>query len=267
MTKHWWLILVTWLAWVAPGAGAGLSVAYGGNSEHGQPGLSDSCLLNNVAKSSADLGDWPYCPARPPSATTMRLCKDASDEVDGRTFRATRDRLRAGVSDTDALCQIDAALVRSQQDCALAQHPGDVNLITGLMSTLAYNWQQQGNFERADQLYRRAYAMLEKGNGSILGKMGVLQDWGHLKLAIGETQRAKEIAEFRTAVARKNYQTGKSEDFSTRVLIAALEFQVWIFERIGLAREAGAAQQEAEALSAQLEPCIGLCGEVTRKVK
>lgn len=262
-----YFIVGTWIVLVGIAVGTMLSSANGANLEHGKPGRSGSYLLDEIVKSRADLGDWPSCSARPMSDATMKLCQDASGNVDTGTFRATRDRLHAGVRDTEALCQIDAALVRSQYDCSLSQHTGDVNLIAGLMSDLAYSWWQQGNVERADQLFGRALAMLTEGNGSILGKMGLLQNWGHLKLAIGETERAKELAEIRTAIARRDYQTSETKDFSARVLISALEFQVWMFERVGLAFEARAARQEVQALSVQLEPCTGLCGEVIRRVE
>jgi tetratricopeptide (TPR) repeat protein len=190
-----------------------------------------------------------------------KLCPQATGTVDDDEFHWLRDRLGARVSDEAELSRIDAEVMQAQHDCLLKLHAGDPMLVSGLMQTLAGNWREQGNPERADQLYREAYAILRDYTDAAMLKMPLLQEWVSLKLAVGEPQRAMELAELRTREARKEYESGPSAiEVSSGDLIDALKFQAWVFEWVGRADEARAAKQEAEQLSAQHPPCSDVCG-------
>jgi len=197
----------------------------------------------------------------PQSQPIAKLCPQTNGKVDVNEFHRLRDRLSARVSDKEELSRIDAVVVQAQHDCLLKRHTGAPILVSGLMEQLAGNWREQGNPGRADELYQEAYGILRDYTDAAMLKMPLLQDWASFKLAVGEPQRAIELAKLRTAEARKEYESGPSaKEVSSADLIGALKFEAWVLEWVGLADEAGTAKQEAERLSAQQKPCIGVCG-------
>jgi tetratricopeptide (TPR) repeat protein len=194
------------------------------------------------------------------------VCPQATGKVDVNEFHRLRDQLSARVRDKEELSRIDAEAAQAQYDCSLKRHTGEPILVAGLLRMVGENWHEQGNFGRADQLYQEAYAILRNNTDDPMDE-SLLQDWASLKLATGEPQRAIELAKLRTSEARKEYESGPSaKEVSGVRLIVALKFQAWVLEHVGLADEARAAKQEAEQLSAQQPPCIGLCGLTTRKL-
>lgn len=233
---------------------------------------------NEIAK----LESGPAAAAENPPRPLIKLCSSSTGTIDDGAFHSLRDRLAAGVSrrdprpvgmdGPDSLPRIDAAVVQAEHDCLSAQYDIDNGLVAYLMQLVASNWWQQGNLARADQLYQEAYGILRGAGDGDLDKMALLRDWANFKLASGEPQRAEELAQLRTAEARKLYGNDQSSDeiskyFASGLLVDALKFQAEVFEKIGLAGNARAAEQEAERLSAQQKPCQGLCGETIQKIK
>jgi tetratricopeptide (TPR) repeat protein len=207
-----------------------------------------------------------YRAKNPQLQPTGTLCPQATGTVDDDEFHWLRDRLGARVSDKAELSRIDAEVAQAQHDCSLKRNTGELILVAALLQMVGENWHEQGNFGRADQLYQEAYAILRNNTDDPMDE-SLLQDWASLKLAAGEPQRAIELAKLRTSEARKEYEGGPSaKEVSGVRLIVALKFQAWVLEHVGLAEEARSAKQEAEQLSAQQPPCIGLCGLTTRKL-
>lgn len=252
MIKPGLIVLAVWLAF------AGLSGAMG-VLQAGPKQVDETAQSGSPSSNSAE------SPALP---SWLALCSRSSGTVDTDKYHAIRDRLSARVKSPEALAQIDAAVVQAEHDCSSSRQSADSGLVVALMELLAGNWKEQGNFARADQLYGQAYAIVENLEKPTLDEMGILQDWANMKLAMGERQRAEELTRLRTAVARKEYESGKAPiDFSTETLIDALQFQAAVFKKIGLASQARSAKQEAEKLSAEQKPCQGVCGEPTREDK
>jgi hypothetical protein len=204
----------------------------------------------------------------PSSPSIVKVCPPPNGSVDGNEFHRLRDRLSAFDSDKEELSRIDAEVVQAQHDCTFAQYRVvDPALVADLLQMVGENWHEQGNLGRADQLYQDAYAILHDRSHEIVDEQYLLQDWARLKLAAGEPQRAIEFAKLRTKLARQEYENESiAKEISGLHLIDALKFQAWVLEHVGPADEARAAKQEAEQLSAQQPPCIGLCGLTTRKV-
>ena len=214
------------------------------------------------AYAGSDLREREGCPPRQESS--LQLCTPGSGSVHVEAFRSVRNRLSAGVTGAEALCEIDRALVRAQHECSFSQHVGDAELIAGLMRLLAARWTKEGDFERADRFYQRAYEL----DDDLLGKMAILQGWANLKLLLGDSQRATELANLGTTSARRARETGEmAERFSANVLIDALRFQASVLDRLGRGDEAKVAEEEANALAAQQAPCTGLCDWTMKKIK
>jgi hypothetical protein len=130
------------------------------------------------------------------------LCKVPSHSIDKETFRSIRDRLSAGANGTEALCEIDGAVVQAQQDCLSSQYLGDVELIAGLMHVLAHNWRRDGDLHRADQLFQAAYQLEEKAPGKFaLGMVGLLRGWASLKVELASHSAPKS-----SRISRRNWQ-------------------------------------------------------------
>jgi hypothetical protein len=255
MTKRKLGVLFIWLLAGLLGGMGGLR-AYQRDSPNTLPHVTGAQQDGKIVRIASGLIDRAECSSRRSSIPSLRLCRTASGSVDEEVFRSLRDRLGAGVHDTDALCEIDAAIVRAQEDCP-SPHLGDTQLIAGLVRLLAANWQRQGDLNRADKLYQEAYQLEEKTPDQLaLGRIAVLRDWANLKVHLGELQRAKDLASLQTELARKEQQAGRA---SSSLLISSLEFQATIFGRVGSVDEANAARQEAAKLSAHPDACGGPC--------
>jgi len=176
------------------------------------------------------------------------LCDLTETTVNVVVYNFIADLLLNGVTDKQTLCVIDAAVVRSQDHCVSPGISGGVEPMAELMRLLALKWERQGELERADQLYRSAYALLEKSSVMSLPKQGVLYYWALLKVKRGETERAVELIRLHTAVARQDYEAGK---FPVASLISALWWEAALLEKLGLASEAQAARDEAEKLESK----------------
>jgi hypothetical protein len=159
------------------------------------------------------------------------------------------------VSNNEKLCEIDEAIVQLECDGTSYQRSTDIMLVADLMQLLAFNWEQRGTLDRADQLYQKAYDLQGRTPANLaLGKIATLQGWAILKVKLGQPERAKEFAKLQTELARNHYQPG---DAGT--LIQALEFQGAIFEQVGSPAEASAVREEARRLSALAGQCQGIC--------
>jgi len=152
-----------------------------------------------------DLGYWTVCPAASIPALAQRLCHETASGVDPAAFSILRNILQAGVSDNEALCVIDATIVRSLRECMKSPWQMiDVAAMVNLMRNLADNWTRQGVFERAEPLYRHANAMLENVGDEGLAKLALLKAWTRMEIERGVLQRARELAAQHTALARKH---------------------------------------------------------------
>jgi hypothetical protein len=257
MTKRKLGVLFIWLALASFFGGMKELRPYQGDSRSTRPPTARPYQYDNIVRIASDLTNRSECSFPQSSISSPGLCNTSSGSLDEGAFRSLRDRLGAGVNGTDALCEIDAALVQAQKDCSSTQHLGDIQLIAGLMRLLAASWKRQGDLNRADQLYQAAYRLEEKTPDQLeLGKIAVLRDWANLKVQLGELQRARELAALQTELARRDQQAGRA---SSSLLISSLKFQATIFERVGSVDEASAARQEAARLSAHPDTCEGAC--------
>lgn len=191
--------------------------------------------------------DWVGCPTRHGMSQSLDLCEEKPSQNDAVAFNMLRKLLADGVTNRERLCDIDAAVMRTQPSCKASARYGDLLAVSDLMRLLARNWTEQQAFSRADHLYEQAYGMLQRADGDVYGSIAVLKDWATLKLRLGEWQRAKEIAERATAIARQAY---KSSEFPSELLVASLRFQSRTLKALGLESEARVADREVHTLVA-----------------
>jgi hypothetical protein len=127
-------VLLIWLAVTGLIGGVGGLRAYAADSGDTTP-----VAPHTYSQDGIYLTNRAGCPSRQLAIASLTLCKVPSHSIDKETFRSIRDRLSAGANGTEALCEIDGAVVQAQQDCLSSQYLGDVELIAGLMHVLAHN--------------------------------------------------------------------------------------------------------------------------------
>jgi hypothetical protein len=189
------------------------------------------------------LADWPACASAVPSGGYTH--EKGPRWLHGIAFSVLQDLLQAGIENSAALCIIDAVLIRSQDVQPSPVAKSDYFVLGGLMELVADNWKRQGVLERADQLYGQSYLLMQRTWPYNWATIWVLQDWAMLKLDLGQSERAKELASLQAALAREAYEESAT---AKRILAEALTLQANVLEKIGLANESQVVRAEAEAL-------------------
>jgi ATP/maltotriose-dependent transcriptional regulator MalT len=193
------------------------------------------------------------------------LCKHRDEAANYSAVTFLKNRLRVGPLYLAPMCEIDASVVQAQFDCVLWTRDQNEQALNVLMKMLADSWKRHGNFDRADQLYAKAYVLsgITKPDGIWIG--AVLESWADLKVKTGEAEAARKFAREHTELARTQYAKGMFPDTQTGApfitgVVYALRFEADILERLGFDGEARALREEAESLSSAPERCDGVCG-------
>lgn len=252
--KPWLLVPLTWLAF----APAGILLSDEMSSQPVGPSVLDAGQGDNTGARVSDLDYRSDCPppyGQQPRVFAPRLCNGGEGRIDPLVHRLLSRLLGAGMRDKETLCVIDSAIVNSQRDCLPVEPNFDASFLADLMRRLAWNWRQQGSLERAEQLLRRASAILADADPNGMMRLSTLQAWALLEIDRGKLSHAREIAEQLTALARKEYHRAP---MSSSSLVRALELESAVLAKLGFAGESRAALQEAEALAALPDPCEGI---------
>lgn len=225
---------------------------------HSLSGREAQLLDSKEAKSSFRLDSWSRCSAHSSNARPICIAPDDIDDP-FKEYHSLALRLGNGIDDADALCAIDTAIVRLLRNCPL-EFPDSYLLdmptlaYSDLAKLLADNWQRLGELRRADQMYHQAYVMLNEEPAWSLGKLGILRQWVSLRVTLGDSDGAKDLAFLHTTIARRYY---KCDGDSPLILVQSLEFQAETLSAIGYSREAEAARTEAQFLSKFPGKCSG----------
>ena len=219
------------------------------------------CRVSDVGTA---LPTWSECRLPVSSTLVSGLCGAQSDQTAGQTFRRTRDRLAAKVKDFGELCDLDTALVQAQHVCSFTSHPSGSDSIASLMESVALNWHWQGRWERADQVYRRAFELYGAKEWQWPAiRVRLLGTWSLMKMEAGDPVSAIALARLRATLARGRYdhpnyadvESGDPKPLAASDLIRSLQTEALILEHANKADEARIAQQEADALQALYPPC------------
>jgi hypothetical protein len=183
------------------------------------------------------------------------LCQTSGGGIDPFVYEIFRDIVIPAVG-AEALCTIDSSLVQTLDHCLSSEVSDDHNRLAELFYRLAQRWYNEGVLERADQLYRAAYQVLEiieggrpngRNESTAVDRISILQARALLMLTRGNTQEARSLAELQLSIARAELQAGNWVN-KAALLRGTLEFIVEIYESLRLTPEAQAIRQELQEL-------------------
>jgi hypothetical protein len=196
---------------------------------------------------ASDLDFWPGCPDE--STLQPPICRQTASGIDPIANELLMNLLNAEVSDTSALCIIDAAVVQSYHHCIGRSEAAPIKNIAQLMAGLARQWQRAGARERTEELFAKAVALLSDAESSFDMPRGtILRTWIEVEIEHGDLQHARALAALYTANSHKLY---RQWPIQRHMLVDALDLEASILSQLGLAHEAQKKQEEASALMAQ----------------
>lgn len=192
---------------------------------------------------------WPACIASGSVAFAQPLCID-DDPSSYSPYIVLDGMLRTGVVGADALCIVDSSAVLSERECTKSRpEDGTGRQIVGtsleLILRLAQSWRDLNVFERADQLYQWAYVVVARGNARPAIEVFILQEWTSLNVARGKLERARDLANRRTTLARRAFECDPAW---VSMLKSALETEARILTELGEVEAAASARREADSL-------------------
>jgi len=173
-----------------------------------------------------------------------------------------RDRLLARVDDFDGLCDLDSSLVMAQRACDFSSDRSGGELLAPLMLQLALNWRLLKKWERADQVYRRAFE-LHMETGWAMIQLDLLRTWSFIKSGAGDANAAIALARLRTTIARNQYahpdydkvESGELKPQAARDLVQALRDEAFLLDQADFVEDARIAAREAQALEVAVPSC------------
>jgi hypothetical protein len=124
------------------------------------------------------------------------------------------------------------------------------------MHMLARNWQRIGVLRRSDQIYEQVFAFMNQDPAHRRAGPSLLREWIPLKVTLGETEQAKELAAQQSAIDMELYNCGK---IPKQALEHSLAFHVKTLKDLNDIAGARAAQERADSLRDLPVRCDGAC--------
>ena len=208
----------------------------------------DNAPHSTISAEPLFLTKWTPCGSAPnPPIAILPLCTRPGSGVDRRAGDLLKTILTEQTADQPTLCAADNTVVEANQ-CLYGYGARSVFTMADLMIRLAYNWRQQGELERAEQLAHQANALLEAVDETRLQRISALREWAVIEMERGELQHAAELADREADFARKFQDEVRG---SPDLLIEALVLKASVLEKLGLFSDAARLRQEADDLKSK----------------
>jgi hypothetical protein len=208
----------------------------------------ENTLHSTISADPLFLTKWAPCSSAPnPAIAILPLCTRPGNGIDRSAGALLKNILNEQTADQPTLCAADSTVVEASQ-CLSGTGARSVFTMADLMIRLAYDWRQQGELERAEQLAHQANALLEAVGETRLQRISALRAWAVIEMERGQLQHAAELADRETEFARMWHEEVPG---SPDLLIEALVLKASVLEKLGLASDAEQIRQEAKSLKSK----------------
>ncbi|HIC81366.1 MAG TPA: hypothetical protein EYH07_18845 [Kiloniellaceae bacterium] len=217
-----------------------------------------------VAKDLSLTGQQPELSGEPfrgltsEGAVIDRLCPPPFREIDVSAFRFLRDRLGGVDLSAELLSAIEASLLRAAEVCNTQTSERTGLLLAGLLESVAGHRWNHGELLKADSAFQIAFEISHTESVPLL-RIGILTSWAHLKVDLGDSWSARELIDLQAQIVEDHFDKKPQSPVRISHLVHALRDQAYLYDVIGLSREAAALNQRAAAMEAGLPPCDSGC--------
>lgn len=180
------------------------------------------------------------------------LCPPPAREVESSAYHFLKDQLRRGDLHQQLVCSIEATIISAAEVCNAEYARSTRNLIADLMQSTAEAWWELGRLNKADTAFRRTIELRATTEDDHWLAQS-LRGWAHLKIELGDSLAAKELIDQHVSIAHQVFDKDPTSTVRKNSLVRALRSQSYIYEIIGLSREAAELIEKAEALEAAFQ--------------
>lgn len=191
-------------------------------------------------------------------AVIDRLCPPPLREIDGSAFRFLSDRVRVDDLSAALLSAIEASLLQAVEVCNTQTSERTGLLLAGLLESVAGHRWNHGELLKADSALQIAFEISHTESLPLLS-IGILTSWAHLKVDLGDSWSARELIDLQAQVVEDHFDKKPQSPVRTSRLVHALRDQAYLYDVIGLSREAAALNERAAVMEARLPPCDTGC--------
>lgn len=206
---------------------------------------------------------YPHCSLANSTSPKWQLCDRAGRDLRPPDYSLVSSLLGSGVQVTRTLCDIDAALVQAHQDCATSPDAMYSLKLLALMRDLANQWQLQGHFDRAEDIYKRLYArssVQPPGSPLWVFAGNLVPEWARFRLDRHDPEAARDLVAGQVRAARLAYDL-HHDRIVLNSLIQALKSQATVLIESDAIDEALQALQDLSRIQSAATAAQGPTGQ------